>query len=152
MQYIRYIIYKTFQNIWNIFDVWYWGIWYWDILIFKIIQRYIFFQSFASIGRVDLVLIRRWLLERCVVHNNFSFDNLQDYNILHARTFMRNDLGVASNNKLLFGRVESVMCDSFMWWMLLILLSADEAAAGDWAEQSSLNVPRDWLLVWMGLV
>ena len=55
---------------------------------------------------------------------------------------MRNDLGVASNNKLLFGRVESVMCDSFMWWMLLILLSAD-----DWAEQSSLNVPRDWLLV-----
>ena len=60
---------------------------------------------------------------------------------------MRNDLGVASNNKLLFGRVESVMCDSFMWWMLLILLSADEAAAGDWAEQSSLNVPRDWLLV-----
>ena len=60
---------------------------------------------------------------------------------------MRNDLGVASNNKLLFGRVESVMCDSFMWWMLLILLSADEAAAGDRAEQSSLNVPRDWLLV-----
>ena len=39
----------------EIFGLWYRGVWYRDILILNIIQRHNFFQSFASIGRVDLV-------------------------------------------------------------------------------------------------
>ena len=43
----------------EIFGLWYRGVWYRDIIILNIIQRHNFFQSFASIGRVDLV----WLCE-----------------------------------------------------------------------------------------
>ena len=48
-------------------DLWFGGVWYWDILLWNIIQRHNFFQSFTSIGRVDLVniwltLILNWLL------------------------------------------------------------------------------------------
>ena len=39
----------------EIFGLWYRGVWYRDIIILNIIQRHNFFQSFASIGRVDLV-------------------------------------------------------------------------------------------------
>ena len=41
----------------EIFGLWYRGVWYRDIIILNIIQRHNFFQSFASIGRVDLVNI-----------------------------------------------------------------------------------------------
>ena len=41
----------------EIFGLWYRGVWYRDILILNIIQRHNFFQSFASIGRVDLVTL-----------------------------------------------------------------------------------------------
>ena len=40
----------------EIFGLWYRGVWYRDIIILNIIQRHNFFQSFASIGRVDLVV------------------------------------------------------------------------------------------------
>ena len=41
----------------EIFGLWYRGVWYRDIIILNIIQRHNFFQSFASIGRVDLVFV-----------------------------------------------------------------------------------------------
>ena len=36
-------------------NIWYRGVWRRDILIFDIFKKYIILQSFASIGRVDLV-------------------------------------------------------------------------------------------------
>ena len=48
----------------EIFGLWYRGVWYRDIIILNIIQRHNFFQSFASIGRVDLVYIVFNITER----------------------------------------------------------------------------------------
>ena len=42
----------------EIFGLWYRGVWYRDIIILNIIQRHNFFQSFASIGRVDVVYVQ----------------------------------------------------------------------------------------------
>ena len=49
------VLYKAFRYILNILILWYGSVWQWDILISNIIQRHNFFESFASIGRVDLV-------------------------------------------------------------------------------------------------
>ena len=54
----------------EIFGLWYRGVWYRDILILNIIQRHNFFQSFASIGRVDLVNIFKFI---CISHGHCYF-------------------------------------------------------------------------------
>ena len=54
----------------EIFGLWYRGVWYRDILILNIIQRHNFFQSFASIGRVDLVYIFKRSIKRSLYNSS----------------------------------------------------------------------------------
>ena len=52
-RYYNYIYTYLLNNL----DFWYGGFWWRDILILNIILRHNFFQSFASVGRVDLVKV-----------------------------------------------------------------------------------------------
>ena len=71
---------KTFQSIKNIlyiFDGRYTGVWYRDITKLNIIQRHNFFQSFASIGHVDLVWwLQTSLLSLFLVLLGWDFNKL----------------------------------------------------------------------------
>ena len=73
----------------EIFGLWYRGVWYRDILILNIIKRHNFFQSFASIGRVDLVeaLVSRFQ-HICFSLLRFTFDYGRSFQFNHAIWFL----------------------------------------------------------------